>query len=167
MKTDPGIFKLQKENRQLSLKASLFTVFLTVLFGANAVAVKVSFAGLGVFSAAGLRFSFAAVAISFWAVYTGLSLRITLKQARNLLVIALLFTIQIALFYNGLDKTSASHTTLIVNLLPFIVLVLAHYFIPGEPVTFKKTAGILLGFCGVLLLVFERFQRQIHNPCAC
>jgi drug/metabolite transporter (DMT)-like permease len=156
LKIDPGIFKLQKENRELSLKASLFTVFLTVLFGANAVAVKVSFAGLGVFSAAGLRFGFAAVAISFWAVYTGLSLRITLKQARNLLAIALLFTIQIALFYSGLSKTTASHTTLIANLLPFIVLILAHYFIPGESVTFKKTTGILLGFCGVLLLVVDK-----------
>ena len=141
--------------RELPLNASLFTVFLTVLFGANAVAVKVSFAGVGVYSAAGLRFSFAAAAIFLWTVYTGLSLRITLKQARNLFVIALLFTIQIALFYSGLSKTTASHTTLIVNLLPFIVLVLAHYFIPGEPVTLKKTTGILLGFCGVLLLVFE------------
>ncbi len=79
-----------------------------------------------------------------------------MKQARNLLVIALLFTIQIALFYSGLSKTTASHTTLIVNLLPFIVLILAHYFIPGEPVTLKKTTGILLGFCGVLLLVFDK-----------
>ncbi len=155
LKADRGVFNSQKENRELPLNASLFTVFLTVLFGANAVAVKVSFAGVGVYSAAGLRFSFAAAAIFLWTVYTGLSLRITLKQARNLFVIALLFTIQIALFYSGLSKTTASHTTLIVNLLPFIVLVLAHYFIPGEPVTLKKTTGILLGFCGVLLLVFE------------
>jgi len=135
LKTDPTVLNSQRENRELSLKASLFTVFLTVLFGANAAAVKISFAGVGVFSTAGLRFGFAAVAIFLWAVYTGLSLRISLKQARNLIVISLLFTIQIALFYSGLSKTTASHTTLIVNLLPFIVLILAHYFIPGEPVT--------------------------------
>ena len=156
METDSTIPDPQKENRELSLKASLLTVFLTILFGANAAAVKISFAGVGVFSTAGLRFGFAAVAIFLWAVCTGLSLRITLKQARSLFVISLLFTVQIALFYIGLDKTTASHTTLIVNLLPFIVLILAHYFIPGEPVTFRKTVGILFGFFGVLLLVFDK-----------
>ncbi len=156
MKTEPDILNSQQENRELPLQASLLTVFLTVLFGANAAAVKVSFTGVGVFSTAGIRFGLAAVAIFLWAAYTGLSLRITLKQARNLFVISLLFTVQIALFYIGLDKTTASHTTLIVNLLPFVVLILAHYFIPGEPVTLRKTIGILLGFSGVLLLVFDK-----------
>lgn len=156
METGPILFNPQKENKELSLKASLFTVFLTVLFGANAAAVKISFAGVGVYSTAGLRFGFAAAAILLWAAYTGLSLRISLRQARSLFVISLLFTVQIALFYIGLDKTTASHTTLIINLLPFVVLILAHYFIPGEPVTVKKTIGILLGFCGVLLLVFDK-----------
>jgi len=138
------------------LNASLFTIFLTVLFGANAVAVKVGFAGVGVFSSAGLRFGLASIAICLWSIYTGRSLRITGKQARDLLLISVLFTVQVALFYSGLNKTTASHGTLIANLLPFIVLILAHYFIPGESFTKRKVAGILLGFCGVILLIFEK-----------
>ena len=156
MKTDSSILDPPGENRELPLNASFFTIFLTVIFGANAVAMKVSFAGVGVFSAAGLRFGLAAAALSLWAMCTDRSLRITSKQAVNLFLIAVLFTVQMALFYQGLNKTTASHGTLIANLLPFIVLILAHYFIPGESVTLRKMVGILLGFCGVLFLVFDK-----------
>jgi len=137
------------------LNASIFTVFLTVLFGANAVAVKIGFAGIGVFSSAGLRFGLAAIAITLWSISTGRSLRISKKQAAHLFIISLLFTVQVALFYSGLNKTTASHGTLIANLLPFIVLILAHFFIPAEPFTLRKVTGILFGFCGVLLLVID------------
>jgi len=137
------------------LNASLLTVFLTILFGANAVAVKVGFAGIGVLSSAGLRFGLAALAICIWTIYTGRSLRITARQGSRLLVISILFTVQVFLFYSGLNRTTASHGTLIANLLPFIVLILAHYFIPGEPITKRKVAGILLGFSGVVLLIFD------------
>jgi drug/metabolite transporter (DMT)-like permease len=156
LKTDSSILDRQMENRELPLNASIFIIFLTVIFGANAVAMKVSFVGVGVFSAAGLRFGLAAAALSLWAMCTDRSLRITSKQAVNLFLIAVLFTVQMALFYHGLNKTTASHGTLIANLLPFIVLILAHYFIPGESVTLRKMVGILLGFCGVLFLVFDK-----------
>ncbi len=138
----------------MPFNASLFTVFLTVLFGANAVAVKIGFAGVGVFSSAGIRFGLAAIAITLWSIWSGRSLRITGRQGIHLLAISMFFTIQVALFYTGLSKTTASHGTLIANFLPFIVLILAHYFIPGESFTLKKVTGILLGFCGVMLLVF-------------
>ena len=52
-------------------------------------------------------------------------------------------------------KTTASHGTLIVNLLPFIILILAHFFIPGDCITIKKIAGISLGFIGVMFLFFD------------
>ena len=156
MKTDSGVLEQENMNRGMPFSASLFTVFLTILFGANAVAVKVTLVGVGVYSAAGIRFGLAAIAITLWSIYTGRSLRIDRGQAKSLFVISLLFTVQVALFYHGLNLTTASHGTLIANLLPFVVLVLAHYFIPGEPFTRKKIAGVMLGFIGVLLLVFDK-----------
>ncbi len=140
----------------MPFRASLFTVFLTILFGANAVAVKVTLAGVGVYSAAGIRFGLAAIAIILWSISTGRSLGIDWKQAKNLFLVSLLFTVQVALFYHGLNLTTASHGTLIANLLPFVVLVLAHYFIPGEPFTRRKIFGVLLGFAGVLFLVLDK-----------
>ena len=47
-------------SQDLSFSACVFTACLCTLFGANAVAIKISLAGLGVFTTAGLRFAIAA-----------------------------------------------------------------------------------------------------------
>lgn len=139
----------------LPLGASLFTVFLCGLFGANAVAIKISLTGLGVFTTAGVRFGIAAVVIFLWAVCTGKPLAVRKNQVHQLFILALFFFVQLSLFYFGQNKTTASHATLISNVLPFFVMVLAHYFIPGDTINLKKISGLVLGFAGVLLLFFD------------
>lgn len=142
----------QDDCRDLSLPAAIFTVFLCTAFGANAVAIKISLAGLGAFTAAGIRFSIAAVAISLWARSRGKVFRLKKGQAGQLLVISLCFTFQLSFFYLGLERTNASRATLIANLLPFFILILAHYFIPGDRITLRKSIGMALGFIGVSVL---------------
>lgn len=136
----------------MTLLPGLFIAFLTVLFGANAVAIKLALTGMGPLTTAGLRFALAAVAIACWAVATGRSFRIQPGQVFQLLIVSVAFTLQLSLFYLGLQRTYASRGVLISNLLPFFVLFLSHRFIPGEQITWKKMVGILLGFCGVAVL---------------
>jgi drug/metabolite transporter (DMT)-like permease len=140
----------------MPLSAMVFTVFLCVLFGGNAVAIKISLSGLGPFTNVGLRFAVAAVVISLWARATGRSFRLKNGQIRHVLVISILFTCQLSLFYLGLDRTHASRGALMANLVPFFVLILAHFAIPGDRMTLKKVIGILLGFGGVVFLFSER-----------
>jgi len=139
----------------LTLSASISAVFLGILFGANAVAIKISLTGMGPFTNAGIRFALAGAAITVFAKTTRVPLAITGKQARQLLILALIFTAQLSFFYAGMARTTASHGTLIINLLPFIILILAHFFIPGDCITFKKSAGISLGFTGVVFLFLD------------
>ena len=136
----------------MDIGAALFTIFLCVLFGANAVAIKISLAGLGVFTTAALRFGTASLVIFTWARLTGRPVRLTSHQFRLMLVLGVVFYCQLSFFYLGLARTTASHGTLIANILPFVVLVLAHFFIKEEHITAHKVIGLVLGFCGVLLL---------------
>lgn len=147
----------------LPVNASLFTIFLCILFGANAVAVKISFTGLGIFTSAGVRFSIAALAIFCWARLAGKPLAIRKSQFSQLVPLALIFFVQLALFFTGLNKTTASHGTLIANVLPFGVMLLAHFFVPGEVIVLKKFIGLILGFSGVILLFFDsaRFTAEM------
>ena len=62
---------------------------------------------------------------------------------------------QLALFYSGLNRTNASRGTLMVNLLPFFVLFLAHFFIPGDRINRRKFWGIVLGFAGVVFVFLD------------
>ncbi|MBU1568543.1 MAG: DMT family transporter [Proteobacteria bacterium] len=130
-------------------------MFLCILFGANTVAVKISLTGLGVFTTAGLRFGIAAVVISFWAICTGRPMALTRRQARLLAPLGIIFFCQLALFNSGQSMTMASHGTLISNVLPFVVMILAHFFIPGETIRLQKVVGLVLGFAGVAMLFFD------------
>ena len=144
----------------MDVSAVVFTVFLCVLFGANAVAIKISLNGLGVFTTAGLRFGIAAVVILLWAKLTGKPVKLSNHQLRLMLILGVIFYIQLSLFYLGLSRTTASHGTLIANILPFVVLILAHFFIKEERISTKKVVGLILGFGGVLLLFGEAGQME-------
>jgi drug/metabolite transporter (DMT)-like permease len=144
------------DNPEFSFLAGILSAFLCIIFGSNAVAIKFAFFGVGVFTTAAIRFSIAALAIYIWARATRQSLALKKGQLYQLLILAALFALQLSMFYFGLSKSNASRGTLIVNLLPFWVLFLAHFFIPGDRITRRKLFGILLGFCGVAFMFAEK-----------
>jgi len=147
----PAAPPLPSEN-QLSLGPAFLAICLCMLFGANPVAVKMSLTGIGIFTSAALRFAISATALTCWAICTGKPLAISGKQFRQMLVLAFIFFIQLSLFTIGLSKSTASHGVLIGNFLPFMVMILAHYLLPGDQITPRKVAGLILGFTGVVLL---------------
>ncbi len=147
---EPGI-----QNRDMTLPAGVATALLCALFGSNAVAIKLSLKGYGIFTTAATRFAIASVAIFFWARFTGRGFAVKKGFYRHIFIVSILFTSQLGLFYLGLSMTEATRATLIVNLQPFVVLVLAHFFIEGDRITLRKVAGMVLGFSGVILVITE------------
>jgi len=141
-----------KSSSQLPLSAALFTIFLCTLFGANAVAIKISLTGLGTFTAIGLRFTIAAAALFLWSKWAGKDLTINRKQLKQLLIVSSIFFVQMSCFYHGQSKTTASHGTLIANMLPFVVMILAHFFLEDDRINLQKILGLMLGFSGVVIL---------------
>jgi drug/metabolite transporter (DMT)-like permease len=150
--------EIEEESREKewTLYSVSLAVFLSAAFGANAIAIKISISGIGPFTAAGIRFLIASLAIFVWARATGRSFHVHRDQVHPLFVIFLLFFSQISLFYLGIGRTHASRAVLICNLQPFFVLFLAHFFIPDDRITFRKVVGLLLGFVGVCLVFLER-----------
>jgi len=155
------VAQTESNHKPLTLIASLLAIFLCVLFGANAVAIKIALTGLGTFTAAAVRFSIAVVAIFLWTRFTHQSIRFRKGQAHELLIISILFIAQISLFYAGLNKTFASRGALIVNMVPFLVLLLSHFFTRDDRITPGKLIGILMGFSGILFLFLQK--RDISN----
>ncbi len=144
------------EGSSLPADAALFTIFLCILFGANAVAMKISFTGLGVFTSVTLRFTIAIAALLIWAKWKTKPLLVSSLQLKQLLLIAFIFFLQMSSFYHGLNLTTASHGALIANVLPFVVMIFAHFFLPNDRITPRKVIGLILGFCGVSILIFEK-----------
>lgn len=154
------IFMMEQppNNQEIPLLTAFFTSLLCIIFGSNAIAIKITFSGLGAFTTAGLRFTIAGLSILAWAIMTGRTLAMKKGQFHQVLVISAFYICQLSLLYFGLSKTLASRATLLINLQPFFVLFLAHYFIPGDRITGKKTLGLLLGFMGMILIFFAKRQ---------
>lgn len=146
------MIKTTPNNQDLPFIAAVFTSLLCIAFGANAVTIKVSLSGLGPFTNIGLRFSLAVLTICFWGKITRRSFRIKNGQHRQLLILSLFFMVEFFLFYHGLNKTNASRGALLINVQPFFLLFLAHFFIPGDRITKKKILGLSLGFVGMLFV---------------
>ncbi len=142
-------------NNPLPFRTAFLAIFLCMLFGANPVAVKISLTGIGIFTTAAIRFSIASTVLILWARYTGRPLAVTRFQALKLSGVALLFFVQISVFYYGQNKTTASHGVLIGNILPFVVMILAHFLLPDDRITPRKILGLTLGFSGILLLFLD------------
>jgi drug/metabolite transporter (DMT)-like permease len=157
---DHGIVRMEIEGENQEGKWTPFSVclavFLSAVFGANAVAIKISVSGIGPFTSAGIRFLIASLVIFAWARATRRSFHVHRSQIRPILVLFLLFFFQIAFLYLGISKTNASRAVLISNLQPFFVLFLAHFFIPDDRITFRKIVGLFLGFAGVGLVFVEK-----------
>jgi drug/metabolite transporter (DMT)-like permease len=130
-------------------------VLLCIIFGANAVAIKISFTGIGTFTSAGLRFALASAAITIWARLSGRRFRVPKADIKPLLIICAGFTIQISIFYLGLSRTLASRGSLVVNAVPFLVLIFAHFFLPDDAITVRKFIGMVVGFSGVALVLSD------------
>ncbi|MBN1199296.1 MAG: DMT family transporter [Bacteroidales bacterium] len=77
-------------------------------------------------------------------------------ERRDLLMLALCgligFTLNITLFYAGLNLTTPVNASIIHVTNPIMVLILASIII-REKVTIRKTGGILLGMSGALILI--------------
>lgn len=142
---------------------ALLAAFLCSLFGANPVALKLSLVGIGVFTAAGLRFGIAAVVLLSWAARKGIPLAVSRKQATQLALLGVIIFAQISCFYYGQSKTTASHGVLIGNLLPFVVMIMAHFLLPNDRITPRKVIGLILGFSGILLLFADSSTLAVRS----
>jgi len=143
------------KNSNLPLLAGLGAACVCMMFGANAIAIKMSLQGLGVYFSAALRFTIASSALIIWALSTKQSLFVPRHKVVQLLTISVAFSCQLMLQYLGISQTSASRSSLILNLQPFFVLFLAHFFIPDDKITLKKIVGIMMGFFGISLVFME------------
>ena len=135
---------------------ALAMALLSIAFGANAVAARMAMPSFGPLTMAGLRFLIGAALVAVWARLQGEPLALGGRRLRDAVLFGVVFSVQLGLFYLGLQRTLASRGSLIGNLQPFLVLLLAHFFLRGERITLRRLVGMLLGFGGILALFLDQ-----------
>jgi len=131
---------------------------LTFSWGLNGVAAKLSNTGYSPVFLAVVRSAIGGVLVFFWCRWRGIRLFGRDGTLWVGLLAGLLFGIEFLLIFVGLDYTSVARSTLLVNTMPFWVLVGGHFLL-GERITARKTLGLLLAFGGLVLIFSDKLSQ--------
>ena len=136
----------------MDAQGAALAVFLCLLFGSNALAIKLSLFGLSPYACVMIRFLVASIVILFYARFKNIPIGLSGHEWGHALAMGFIFGFQMAVFYVGITYTTVSHAGVLMNTQPFFVAVMAHFFLPNDRLTIRKTAGIFLAFTGVSIL---------------
>ncbi len=133
-------------------------LFACLLWGSAFPSLKITYAELAISGEfekiliAGMRFSLAGIGV---LVFARIKMKVALLPLRREIpLIAFLALFQMlasyALFYIGLGHTNAVKSSILTSVSVFFVAVLAHFMFNSDRMSWKKGAGLLLGFAGVI-----------------
>jgi drug/metabolite transporter (DMT)-like permease len=136
---------------RIDMQGFLIILLLTILWGLNYPAVKVSNTGLSPVFTTFLR---SVIATLFGVIYC-----LVVKQPlfhRGILLfhgamVGILFGLEFVFLYFGLLYTNAARAAIFVYLAPFVVAIGAHLFLK-ERLNSLKISGLILAFLGIFLV---------------
>ncbi len=133
--------------------------FLGLIWGGSFLGVEVALSGFGPLTVAALRIGVGAVIILCAAFATGVGLPDWRnKTGRKIWLHAfglgmLANTLPFALLSWGQQQVTSGFAGITMACVPLLVLPLAHFLVPGDRLTPRKTLGFALGFVGVVILI--------------
>jgi drug/metabolite transporter (DMT)-like permease len=158
--TRAGVSGARARIRSLSylpvdLRGAALALLISLVWGVNPVAIKIGLQDTPPLRLAAYRFVVGGVVILLWAWRGGrlAGLRIARAERRPLIVLGVLFTLQIGSMNVGTDLTSAAHSAILLNLYAVHTVVLAHFMIPGDRLSARRLAGVLIAYSGIVLLL--------------
>ena len=132
-------------------------ICLTLSWGLNGVAAKLSNTGYSPVFLAMVRSALGGLLVFLWCHWRGIRL---FERDGTLWVGALagaLFGLEFLLIFIGLDYTSVARSALLVNTMPFWTL-LAGHFLLGEKISGRKIGGLVLAFGGLTLIFSDKLS---------
>jgi len=140
----------------LDARAVVIITILTLVWGFNYPAIKVSNEGVSPVFASALRSVIACLCGVIYCLGKGQKLFHTDMMLFHGFMVGLLFGLEFACIYFGLLYTDAARSVVFVYLSPFVVAVGAHFFLKGDRLTALKTVGLILAFLGVVIVFLGR-----------
>ncbi|MCO5147700.1 MAG: DMT family transporter [Aquamicrobium sp.] len=126
-------------------------LLLTLSWGLNQIAIKVSNAGFNPMFGVLVRAAGGGLLVFLWCRWRGIALFARDGTLWPGLAAGALFGFEFVLIFAGLEFTSAARSALMVNTMPFWMLLGGHFLL-GERITARKLAGLVLAFAGVVLI---------------
>ena len=152
-----------KVERKAHLDGTAVSLLLAccLFWGVQQVLIKATLAELPPFFQASVRFIGATALLVLWCKWRNIPLWGRDGSLKPGVIAGLLFAVEFAFIYMGLQYTSASRLTVFLYTSPFWVAVLVPLWVPSEKMGKWQWLGLMLAFCGVALAMFDGFSSPI------
>ncbi len=138
---------------------------LGMIWGSSFMATSVAITGFGPLSVAASRISLGAILLVILSYIRGYGLpKFRVLQGTRVWLAALgmgVFSMAVPFFLLswGQGYVASGFAGVSMAAIPLIILPLAHFLVPGEQLTLRKTVGFVFGFVGVVTLIgFDAFE---------
>jgi drug/metabolite transporter (DMT)-like permease len=145
-----------KATKRISWSAALLGIAVSISRGGNQVAIKFALAAVAPLWTAFARMSVSVVAVWIYARSTGIRLWPEPADRRQLGLLGVMYTSQIALLHWGADLTSPAYAVTLINTNPIFANLIAHFFIAADRLTPRRILGLTIAFAGVCWVAFGR-----------
>jgi len=141
--------------RPLDMPGFWLLLGLSLMFGANNVLIKLGNDGLQPVFFAAMRSVIAVGALAGWMIWRRIAFRFDMWRPG--LLIGAAFAAEFFFLFIALDNTTVVRASIIFYAMPLWLAVAAHFLFPGERLTRIRTAGFLMGFAAVALVMGAQF----------
>lgn len=139
----------------------LIWAVLGFVWGSTWLFIKVGLEDLPPFTFAGIRFAVAFVPLALFAWGRGIKLPRRKSDWALLSSTGLIsFAASYGLVFWGEQYISSGLTALLFSTYPFFSLLLAHFFLPSEPLTARRLSGVVLGILGVAVIFADQSKAE-------
>lgn len=140
---------------EITLKSWIMVALLGLIWGGTFMVQKLALSHMPPFWVAAGRIGFAAIiTVVIWQLRGG-RIFITETQDWPRLAFVSVFSAAVPFMFLAWAQqyVTSAFTGVSMAAVALIVLPLAHFFVPGERMSFRRTLGFLIGFAGVLVLI--------------
>lgn len=131
-------------------------VLLCLIWGSTWLAIKLGLTSVPPFFGAAFRFFIALPILFVIMKLRGLVLPRD-RESWNLFLIVGFFSVGIpfCLIYWSAQFLPSGLMSILFGIFPFVVAILSHFYLPGEPLNLSKIGGVILGFSGIVIIFFD------------
>jgi drug/metabolite transporter (DMT)-like permease len=143
------------------MKAKVWGAFglLGLIWGSSFLWIRIAVQDIGPFTLVALRLLFGFVGIAVIAMAKRQSFPRDPKIIKALVMMAILnIALPFTLISWGETTVESSLASILNGTVPLFSIVIAHYWLHDEKITLPRILGLVLGFCGVFVLVGRDFD---------
>jgi drug/metabolite transporter (DMT)-like permease len=152
---------MTQQTHPMTFNSVALALFCAALWGGTATSIQFTQEAMGPFATAGFRFLLGSIFVFFWArFYEKIPLKVNRTQLIPITTVGILLFLQIGSYHYGLDRTNSSHGSVIIGSHPFFVVLMAHFLLHQDSLTWSKITGALIASIGLAVVVLSGTTNQ-------